>query len=113
MARDLPRNLRVHRALFLRGPPSRVRMKAVVRLLPGPGDLSNAMGAQMAQALGAFGAPAGGRIPVAVPTDEERVVIVEDAARSVNDAHVLRVLDEEGRERAAFPLHRVDYVRFE
>lgn len=87
--------------------------RAIVKLLPGPGDLTGAMGAQMAQAFGALGmAPSGGRIPVDVPTEEPELV-VEGAVRSENDAHVVRFFDEKGRERALVPLHRVDSVRFE
>lgn len=89
-------------------------MKAIVRLLPGPGDLSQAMGSQMAQALSAFGAAPGGRIPVDVSADEvAREFVVEGAVRSENDAAIVRFFDDKGRERALVPLHRIDTVRYE
>lgn len=99
---------------FLSDPRLRGTMKAIVRLLPGPGDLSQSMGAQMAQALSAFGASPGGRIPVDVPVeDTAREFVVEGAVRSESDASVVRFFDDAGRERALVPLHRIDVVRFD
>lgn len=49
-----------------------------------------------------------------VPSETgERELVVDDAVRSANDAHVLRFFDDAGRERALVPLQRVDPVRFE
>jgi hypothetical protein len=88
--------------------------RAIVHLVPDPMAAQQMMGQQLAQAFSAFGIQGpGGRIPVEVPPEHEKTVTVEGATHSQSDGMAVKLLDAQNRERALFPLHRIDRIEFE